>query len=134
MNLLLNIIWLICGGFLICVEYIVSSLLLMITIVGIPFGFQTLKLSMLALCPFGREIRSCPGDGGCLSVLMNIIWILVGGIWISLSHLAFGVLLCITVIGIPFCNISSWRAWHLLLSERRLYNKYNTVWSFGHFG
>ena len=62
----------------------------MITIVGIPFGFQTLKLSMLALCPFGREIRSCPGDGGCLSVLMNIIWILVGGIWISLSHLAFG--------------------------------------------
>jgi uncharacterized membrane protein YccF (DUF307 family) len=52
MNLLLNIIWLICGGFLICVEYIVSSLLLMITIVGIPFGFQTLKLSMLALCPF----------------------------------------------------------------------------------
>lgn len=72
------------------------------TIVGIPFGFQTLKLSMLALCPFGREIRSCPGDGGCLSVLMNIIWILVGGIWISLSHLAFGVLLCITVIGIPF--------------------------------
>lgn len=107
MNLLLNIIWLICGGFLICVEYIVSSLLLMITIVGIPFGFQTLKLSMLALCPFGREIRSCPGDGGCLSVLMNIIWILVGGIWISLSHLAFGVLLCITVIGIPFdCNIS----------------------------
>ena len=91
MNLLLNIIWLICGGFLICVEYIVSSLLLMITIVGIPFGFQTLKLSMLA-----------PGDGGCLSVLMNIIWILVGGIWISLSHLAFGVLLCITVIGIPF--------------------------------
>lgn len=66
------------------------------------FRFQTLKLSMLALCPFGREIRSCPGDGGCLSVLMNIIWILVGGIWISLSHLAFGVLLCITVIGIPF--------------------------------
>ncbi len=47
MNLLLNIIWLICGGFLICVEYIVSSLLLMITIVGIPFGFQTLKLSSL---------------------------------------------------------------------------------------
>lgn len=90
MNLLLNIIWLFAGGFLICVEYIVSSLLLMITIVGIPFGFQTLKLSMLALCPFGREIRSCPGDGGCLSVLMNIIWILVGGIWISLSHLAFG--------------------------------------------
>lgn len=66
------------------------------------FGLQTLKLSILALCPFGRQVRSCPGDGGCLSVLMNIIWIFVGGIWISLSHLAFGVLLCITIIGIPF--------------------------------
>ena len=136
MNLLLNIIWLICGGFLICVEYIVSSLLLMITIVGIPFGFQTLKLSMLALCPFGREIRSCPGDGGCLSVLMNIIWILVGGIWISLSHLAFGVLL------LHHCHRHSIRTATFQagglgtysFSERRLYNKYNTVWSFGHFG
>jgi len=56
MNLLLNIIWLICGGFLICVEYIVSSLLLMITIVGIPFGLQHFKLAGLALTPFGKEI------------------------------------------------------------------------------
>ena len=98
----MNVLWLVFGGILTAVEYKIASLLMMITIVGIPFGFQTLKLSMLALCPFGREIRSCPGDGGCLSVLMNIIWILVGGIWISLSHLAFGVLLFITVIGIPF--------------------------------
>ena len=48
------------------------------------------------------QVRSCPGGEGCLSVLMNILWILVGGIWISLSHLAFGLLLCITIIGIPF--------------------------------
>ena len=102
MGCLMNVLWLVFGGILTAVEYMIASLLMMITIVGIPFGFQTLKLSMLTLCPFGREIRSCPGDGGCLSVLMNIIWILVGGIWISLSHLAFGVLLCITVIGIPF--------------------------------
>lgn len=102
MNILLNILWLIFGGLLICVEYIISSLLLMITIIGIPFGLQTLKLSLLALWPFGREIRSCPSSGGCLSILMNIIWILIGGIWISLSHLVFGVFLCITIIGIPF--------------------------------
>lgn len=102
MNVLLNILWLIFGGLLICVEYIISSFLLMITIIGIPFGLQTLKLSLLALWPFGREIRSCPDNGGCLSVLMNIIWILIGGIWISLSHLIFGVFLCITIIGIPF--------------------------------
>ena len=136
MNLLLNIIWLICGGFLICVEYIVSSLLLMITIVGIPFGFQTLKLSMLALCPFGREIRSCPGDGGCLSVLMNIIsdtCMVESGSASLIWHSGC----CFASLSSAFhsdCNISSWRAWHLLLSERRLYNKYNTVWSFGHFG
>lgn len=102
MNLLMNILWLVFGGFLICVEYILSSLLLMLTIVGIPFGLQTLKLSVLALCPFGREIRTTPQTGGCLSLVMNILWILVGGIWISLSHLLFGVLLCITIIGIPF--------------------------------
>ena len=102
MNILLNILWLVCGGFLICIEYIISSLLLMITIIGIPFGVQTLKLAVLALCPFGRQVRSGSSDGGCLSVLMNVIWILVGGIWISLSHVVFGVLLCITVIGIPF--------------------------------
>ncbi len=102
MNLLMNILWIILGGFITCVEYIIASLLLMVTIVGIPFGLQTLKLSMLALCPFGRQVRSAPNDGGCLCVLMNVIWILVGGIWISLSHLVFGVILCITVIGIPF--------------------------------
>ena len=102
MNLLLNIIWLICGGFLICVEYIVSSLLLMITIVGIPFGMQTMKMAGLALWPFGKEVRSGERSGGCLYILMNVLWIFLGGIWICLSHLGFGVLLCITVIGIPF--------------------------------
>lgn len=90
------------GGLVTCVEYIVASLLLMVTIVGIPFGLQTLKLAILALCPFGRQVRTIPGSGGCLSTLMNVIWILVGGIWICVSHLAFGVLLCITIIGIPF--------------------------------
>ena len=96
MNIVMNILWIVLGGLFICIEYIIASLLLMVTIIGIPFGLQTLKLSVLALCPFGMQVRSCPG------VLMNILWILVGGIWISLSHLAFGLLLCITIIGIPF--------------------------------
>lgn len=102
MNLLLNILWIILGGLLVCLEYIVGSVLLMITIIGIPFGLQSLKLALLALCPFGQRVASTPSDGGCLSVLMNILWIFCGGIWIALTHLAFGVLLCITVIGIPF--------------------------------
>ena len=102
MNLVLNIIWIICGGFIICLEYILSSLLLMCTIVGIPFGIQTFKLGILSLCPFGCEVRSTPTAGGCLGTLMNVLWIFFGGIWICISHLFFGVLLCITIIGIPF--------------------------------
>lgn len=102
MSFLMNILWIILGGLLTCLEYIVSSFLLMITIIGIPFGVQTLKLAMLALLPFGARIESSPSDGGCLSIFMNVLWILFGGIWIALTHLAFGVVLCITIIGIPF--------------------------------
>ena len=68
----------------------------------IPFGMQTLKLAGLALWPFGKEVRSGSRSGGCLYILMNVIWIFVGGIWICLSHLLFGAVLCITIIGIPF--------------------------------
>ncbi len=102
MKLLGNIIWLVFGGIIISVEYLISSILLMVTIIGIPFGLQTLKLAMLALWPFGTEPRLKPGNPGCFSTLMNIIWILIGGIWISLTHLAFGVLFAITIIGLPF--------------------------------
>lgn len=97
-----NIIWLVFGGIVISLEYMVSSILLMITIVGIPFGIQTLKLAVLALWPFGSEIRETKTSSGCLSAIMNIIWILVGGIWISLTHIVFGVLFVITIVGIPF--------------------------------
>ena len=102
MSILMNILWILLGGICIAVEYVVASLGMMVTIIGIPFGLQTLKLSLLALCPFGKEIQATPQAGGCLSVIMNILWILIGGIWISLSHLVFGIVLCITVIGIPF--------------------------------
>ena len=102
MNLLMNILWLLLGGIFTAVEYLIASFLMMITIIGIPFGFQTLKMALLALYPFGKEVRCCPDSGGCLSILMNILWIFLGGIWISLSHLVFGVLLSITIIGLPF--------------------------------
>jgi uncharacterized membrane protein YccF (DUF307 family) len=102
MSLFGNLIWLLFGGIIIAIEYVIASILLMITIIGIPFGLQTLKLGMLALWPFGQTAISRPASSGCLSTLMNIIWILVGGIWISLTHLLFGVLLSITIIGLPF--------------------------------
>lgn len=98
----MNILWLLLGGIFTAIEYVIASLGMMITIIGIPFGLQTLKLSLLALCPFGKKIETAPQAGGCLSIIMNILWILLGGIWISVSHLVFGIVLCITIIGIPF--------------------------------
>ena len=104
MKLLGNLIWLIFGGIIISVEYLISSVLLMVTIVGIPFGLQTLKLSILALWPFGSRIRMKESGSGCLSTLMNLIWIIIGGFWISLTHVFFGLLFAITIVGIPFAR------------------------------
>ena len=102
MNLIGNIIWIVFGGLIIFLMYVVSSILLCVTIIGIPFGIKTLKLSMLALVPFGKEVVNKPNEPGCLSTIMNIIWILIGGLWISLTHFIFGLLLAISIIGIPF--------------------------------
>lgn len=102
MRLFLNIIWLIFGGLMIAIEYAVSSLAMMITIIGIPFGLQTLKLAVLALWPFGTDISNDSWPSGCLAVLMNVIWWFLGGFVIALTHLFWGVLLCLTIIGIPF--------------------------------
>jgi uncharacterized membrane protein YccF (DUF307 family) len=101
MKFLGNILWLIFGGLLTAIEYLTVSLGLMVTIIGIPFGIQTIKLALLALWPFGSKVVET-GTSGCLSVVMNIIWIVIGGFAICLTHLFFGILLCITIIGIPF--------------------------------
>ncbi len=102
MSTLGNIIWLVFGGIIIALEYFIASVVLIITIIGIPFGFQTLKLGILALWPFGSEVRAKPGNPGCLSTIMNLLWFFIGGIWITLTHFAFGVLFTITIIGLPF--------------------------------
>ncbi len=102
MNFLGNIIWLVFGGIITAVEYLISSLLMMLTIIGIPFGLQTLKLGMLSLWPFGQKVIETGNSGGCLYLIMNVLWIILGGFAICLTHLGFGLLLCITIIGIPF--------------------------------
>lgn len=102
MNVVLNLIWVIFGGFMIALEYIISSIALMITIVGIPFGLQTIKLARVALWPFGTKIVDGGWPSGCLAGILNIIWWIIGGIPIALSHLVWGVFFCITIIGIPF--------------------------------
>jgi uncharacterized membrane protein YccF (DUF307 family) len=74
----------------------------MFTIIGIPFGLQAFKLGILALWPFGRSVQKDEDSLGCLNLVMNIIWIIIGGFWIALTHLLWGILFCITIIGIPF--------------------------------
>lgn len=104
MNFIGNIIWLIFGGLIVAIEYFLSGLLLCITIIGIPFGLQCFKIGIFTLFPFGRQVREVPAETGCLSTIFNIIWIFMGGIWIALTHLVFGILLAITIIGIPFAK------------------------------
>lgn len=104
MKTLGNIIWILFGGFVIAIEYVIGSITLMITIVGIPFGIQSLKLAEVALWPFGKKAVHSSTSTGCLSLLMNVIWFFVGGLPIVLTHLLFGLLFYITIIGIPFGN------------------------------
>lgn len=103
MRTLGNILWIIFGGGIILfLEYFIGGLLLCLTIIGIPFGLQCIKLAFLALLPFGKEVQDTQQAGGCLSLLMNIIWILVGGIWVAATHLVFALACAITIVGIPF--------------------------------
>lgn len=105
MNIIGNILWIILGGgILLFAEYIIGGLVLCVTIIGIPFGVQCFKLSFLALVPFGKEVVNTQSSTGCLTTIMNIIWILSGGIWVALTHLVFGLLCAITIIGLPFAK------------------------------
>lgn len=104
MNTLGNIVWLIFGRLISALGYIIGGFVLCLTIVGIPFGLQCFKLASFVLWPFGREAVGTNSSSGCLMLLLNIIWIFCGGIWIALSHIVFGLILFITIIGIPFAR------------------------------
>lgn len=104
MSLLGNIIWLVFGGIFIFIEYVLGAIVMCLTIIGIPFGLQIFKLADIALWPFNKTIQLRDWAPGCLSTIMNIIWIIVAGFWIALTHLFFGLLLGITIIGIPWAK------------------------------
>ena len=101
MKFLGNILWLILGGIIIALIYYLVGLLMCITIIGIPFGVQLFKLGTYSLWPFGHELVNGPNEPGCISVVMNLIWVLCGWWEIAALHLAFGLIFCITIIGIP---------------------------------
>ena len=102
MNTLGNLVWLIFGGFLAALGYLVGGIVLCITIIGIPWGLQCFKLVELVLWPFGKKVISDSSNAGCLATLCNIIWLIFGGFYTALVHLVMGVLLSITIIGIPW--------------------------------
>lgn len=96
-----NIAWIIFGGLIVALMYFIVGLLFCLTIIGIPFGLQLFKIGGYAFWPFGRTVVSGKADTGCLSVFMNILWIIFGGIEIALTHITLGIIFCITIIGIP---------------------------------
>ncbi len=99
-----NILWLIFGGLEAALGYFAASLVLAVTIVGIPFAVQTFKIGVMVLWPFGSEVVPDETSSGFLASIMNIIWVIIGGFWLFLMHIALGILFYITIIGIPFGN------------------------------
>ena len=102
MNTIGNLVWLIFGGFLAALGYFIGGLVLCLTIVGIPWGLQCFKLAEMVLWPFGKKVISDGSNTGCLSTLCNIIWLIFGGLYAALVHLVMGILLSITIVGIPW--------------------------------
>lgn len=102
MSLLGNIIWLIFGGFIAGLGYIIGGLGLCLTIIGIPFGLQSIKLGIATFAPFGKEVVELENADSCLRVIFNVVWIVLFGWEIALAHLLSAAILAITIIGIPF--------------------------------
>ena len=101
MRVLLNILWLVLAGVWLAIGYAVAGVLLCVTIIGIPFGVQALKLAGYALWPFGRALVPSADRHKGLSVVGNVLRFVLAGWWLALEHLVTGMLLCLTVIGIP---------------------------------
>jgi uncharacterized membrane protein YccF (DUF307 family) len=98
---LLNIIWLVFAGAWMALGYLLAAVLLAITIIGLPFAKQSLKLGGYALWPFGRALVQSPRRHKGLSVIGNVLWFVLAGWWLALGHVLTGIALCLTIIGIP---------------------------------
>lgn len=110
--LLLNILWLICGGLAMAVGWLIAAAIMAITIIGLPWAPAAIRIAAYTLLPFGNRVEDQPS--GALSVIGNILWFVLAGWWLALGHLVLALLLAITIIGIPF-------AWaHLKLARLSL--------------
>src|SRR3954468_24156318 len=100
MTLLLNLIWLVFGGLVLALGYAVVALVMFVLIITIPFGIASARIALFCLWPFGRTLVRRP-DAGTGSLIGNIIWFVLAGWWLALGHVITGVLMCLTIIGIP---------------------------------
>lgn len=99
MNCLGNFLWLIFGGFICGISWCLAGIVWCITIIGIPVGIQCFKFAVLCFFPFGKEVTY---GGGAGSLILNVIWLIASGLVLAVEHLALGLVLCLTIIGIPF--------------------------------
>jgi uncharacterized membrane protein YccF (DUF307 family) len=102
MNFVGNIIWLIFGGLMAALGYLLGGFVLCITVIGVPWGLQCFKLAGLVLWPFGKTVISDSANMGCLNIFFNLIWIVCGGLYTAIVHIVMGAILCLTIIGIPW--------------------------------
>ena len=102
MRIIGNILWFIFGGLILSLGWLLAGLILCITIIGIPFGLACFKIAGFALLPFGREICYPEKSVSCGSVLFNILWLVFFGWELVLGALISGLIMCVTIIGIPF--------------------------------
>ena len=122
MSIIGNIIWFLFGGILAGIIWYLVGLLWCLTIIGIPVGLQCFKLGRLSFFPFGKDVAL---SGETTSLLLNIFWLIFGGIELAITHAVFAVILCCTIIGglmtTPLaCSILSWLSWHCCRLEHRL--------------
>ncbi|NCQ34788.1 YccF domain-containing protein [bacterium] len=102
MSTLGNILWLIFGGLTTAISYITVGIGYCVTIIGIPWGIQAIKIGIASLLPFGMEVRTKRDSGGLFELIANLIWVVLAGWAIALHHLVWALLLAITVVGLPF--------------------------------
>ncbi|MEM8684592.1 MAG: YccF domain-containing protein [Pseudomonadota bacterium] len=104
MSLFGNIVFFVFGGFLVFLGYVLGGIVLCLTIIGIPFGFQCFKLAGGVLAPFGREVRAKRQPDSALSVILNILWIILPGLELAILHFLLAIVFALTIVGIPIAS------------------------------
>jgi uncharacterized membrane protein YccF (DUF307 family) len=96
-----NILWFVLAGLWLAMGYVVAGLVMCVLIITIPFGIAAFRLAVFVVWPFGRTVVRRP-DAGAGSAVGNVLWFLLAGLWLAIAHVVTGVVLCVTIIGIPF--------------------------------